>query len=128
LIEKHLILDSSVPSPDRLFAAEPKEMRAMVEEIRKVEQMLGTGIKEPVREEKAQRPLLRRCLMARRAILPGEVLSEEMISIKRPRPGQQGLPPSYFDQIIGLRVLRPIAVNEGITLEVFGPHMKTEER
>jgi sialic acid synthase SpsE len=66
--------------------------------------------------------------MARRAILPGEVLSEEMISIKRPRPGQKGLPPSYFDQIIGLRVLRPIAVNEDITLEVFGPDMKTEER
>lgn len=127
LIEKHFILDRSVPSPDRLFAAEPKEMKALVEEIRKVEKMLGSGIKEPVEEEKGQRSLLRRCLMARRAIQPGEVLTDEMISIKRPRPGQKGLPPSSFGQIVGMRVLRPVAANEGITLEVFGPEMKMEE-
>jgi sialic acid synthase SpsE len=119
LIEKHFILDSSIPGPDNVFAVEPKEMRSFVEEIRNVEKMFGTYVKQPTEEEKAQRNLFRRCLVARTTIKSGQTVNEEMIAIKRPRIGEYGLPPSFLEYIIGLGTNRDVAKNEVLSLDMF---------
>ena len=45
LIEKHFTLSNRLPGPDHEFAVEPGELRQMVQQIRQVEQALGSGDK-----------------------------------------------------------------------------------
>ena len=125
LVEKHFILDHSIPGPDtgpdNLFSVEPRELKMLVEEIRKVEKMLGSSVKQPTSDEIAKRNLYRRCLFAREAMTAGQVVKESSVAIKRPRLGEQGLPPWFFDYIIGLEVRCDVAVNEVFSLALFCP-------
>lgn len=117
LLEKHFTLDRSGPGPDDHFAADPAQLTQLVREVREIEQMLGSGVKAPVAQELQGRAIYRRCLMARRAIAAGEVLSEDAIGFKRPKGGVQGLPPSLLPHVIGLRAKRTIQRNEHIRFE-----------
>jgi N-acetylneuraminate synthase/N,N'-diacetyllegionaminate synthase len=117
LLEKHFTLDRSGPGPDDHFAVDPAQLARLVREVREIEQMLGSGIKAPDAQEERGRAVYRRCLMARRAIAAGEVLSEDAVGFKRPKGDVQGLPPSLLPHVIGLRAKRPIQRNEHIRFE-----------
>ena len=47
VIEKHFTVDRSLPGTDHLLSALPEEFKAMVEQVRRVEAMLGQGTKNP---------------------------------------------------------------------------------
>jgi N,N'-diacetyllegionaminate synthase len=98
MIEKHLTLDKSLPGPDHSSAANPEEFAVLTQNIRLTEAALGTGIKEPCAAEAANARNMRRSLVARRAIAPGESLTEEMISCKRPA---SGINPQQIDEVLG---------------------------
>ncbi|MBA7712028.1 N,N'-diacetyllegionaminic acid synthase [subsurface metagenome] len=60
IVEKHFTLDKNYPEgTDHIISATFEEFREMVERIRKVEIMLGDGIKQPSRGEKKIRDLAR---------------------------------------------------------------------
>ncbi len=61
VIEKHLTLDRSLPGPDHPFALEPREFRALVKAIRRVERVMGDGVK---RVQASEDPLDRRVAVA----------------------------------------------------------------
>lgn len=119
LIEKHLVLDKKIKLPDSAFALDPKEMILLVEQIRKVEKMLGSSIKEPVEEERGQRRFYRRCLVARKDMKAGDSIDEFSVVFKRPRKGERGLPPSYFDNMVGKQLLKDIEKNELFSFDHF---------
>jgi sialic acid synthase SpsE len=121
LIEKHLVLDKSVEGPDNEIACDLNEMKSLVQEIRNTEKMLGSYKKTPTEDEKVRRGQYRRCLMTRKGIKAGQVLTDELIVIKRPKSGQFGLPPAFFEYINGLRICRDIGGNEIITMDLFSP-------
>lgn len=50
VIEKHLTISRTQRGPDHYFALEPEEFRNMVNQIRNIEQALGTGCKESLTE------------------------------------------------------------------------------
>jgi N-acetylneuraminate synthase/N,N'-diacetyllegionaminate synthase len=101
VIEKHLTLDKSMPGPDHLASADPAEFAAMVQAIRKVESMLGDGIKQPQPIEANTRDVARRSLVVARALPQGHRLQARDLVLRRPGTG---IPPGALEQVVG-RVL-----------------------
>ena len=105
-VEKHYTLSREMTGPDHPFALEPNELKAMVDGIHSVRAALGHGRKEgPTPEEREEMFTLgRRSLIATRALPAGTVLTEDMITRKRPG---YGIPPKHLELVLG----RPLKVD-----------------
>jgi N,N'-diacetyllegionaminate synthase len=101
VIEKHFTLDRAMPGPDHGASLEPHELRAMVTGIRKVEQALGDGIKQPADSEADTRQVARRSIYLRRPARVGAVLREDDLIALRPAGG---IPPDQFDSVVGRKL------------------------
>ena len=113
VIEKHITLDQNLPGPDHKASLEPKEFAAMVRAIRNIEQALGDGIKRPTASEAANLQVVRKSLVASRAISIGELFSAANITAKRPGTG---ISPMRWDELIGRAATRAFAPDELIEL------------
>ena len=87
VIEKHFTLDRAMKGPDHFASIQPKELKQMVNELREVESILGSHIKEQTLSEKKNKDIVRKSLVAKRKIKKGEKLTEENITSKRPGVG-----------------------------------------
>ncbi|RYY92119.1 MAG: N-acetylneuraminate synthase, partial [Comamonadaceae bacterium] len=87
VIEKHLTLDKAMPGPDHRASADPAEFAAMVRGIRRVEAMLGDGIKQPHPVEANTRDVARRSIVSTRALSAGHVLTQADLALRRPGTG-----------------------------------------
>lgn len=90
VIEKHFTLDRGLPGPDHKASLEPRELTAMVRQLRNVTTALGSGIKEPDQAEIEMARLARRSWHATRDLKSGAVLAPGDVTLKRPATG---LPP-----------------------------------
>lgn len=116
MIEKHFTLDRSLPGPDHNFAMEPGPFADMVQGIREIESAIGDGVKSgPRPEEMEMAEKVRRSLHAARDIEPGEVITSEMLAIKRPG---HGLPPFLRPHVLGRIARRKIEADEWITWDM----------
>ncbi|OYY94504.1 MAG: N-acetylneuraminate synthase [Hydrogenophilales bacterium 28-61-23] len=113
VIEKHFTLDRNLPGPDHKASLEPDELKAMVSAIRNIEQALGDGIKRPSASEAKNRPIVRKSLVAAKAIRRGEIFSSENLTTKRPG---SGISPMRWDEVIGRAAGCDFATDELITL------------
>lgn len=109
IIEKHFTLDRSMEGPDHKASLEPEELAAMVRSIRNVERALGDGIKTVSVSERKNLGVVRKSIVARRAISKGEQLTEENITTKRPGTGIS--PMRWFD-VIGIPASRSYEKDE----------------
>ena len=98
VIEKHFTLDKTLPGPDHQASLEPQELKLMIESIRNIEKALGDGIKKPSKSETPNKTIVRKSIVAKKAIKKGEILNEENLTIKRPG---NGISPMRWDEIIG---------------------------
>jgi N-acetylneuraminate synthase len=98
VIEKHITLDNNLPGPDHRASLEPNEFKNMVSSIRSVQTALGNGQKVPAASEADTASVARKSLIAARDIPAGTVLTEDLITIKRPGTG---LPPSMMQYLLG---------------------------
>lgn len=116
MIEKHFTLDRGLRGPDHNFAMEPGPFAEMVRGIREIESALGDGQKNgPRPEEMEMAEKVRRSLHAARDIEEGEVLTPDMLVIKRPG---HGLAPFLRPHIVGRVARRKIEVDEWITWDM----------
>lgn len=111
MIEKHFTLDRTLPGPDHKASLKPGELKAMVEGIRQVERALGDGRKAPAPSEIKNIAVMRKCLVARRAIQAGEAFSEDNLAVKR--AGGALAPDRYWDWL-GRTATRAYAEDEAI--------------
>jgi N,N'-diacetyllegionaminate synthase len=109
VIEKHLTLDNSMEGPDHRASLEPDEFAAMVQGIRAIERALGDGIKRPTASERANLPIVRKSIVAARAIQAGEPFSAENITAKRPGTG---ISPMHWEALMGRTALRAYSPDE----------------
>ena len=98
VLEKHFTYDKNAEGPDHMLSADPTEMKGIVKGVRLFETMRGDGIKRPAESEKVSLTNNRKCVVMSKSIKKGERIEKEHIAIKRPG---YGIPPKYFDQIIG---------------------------
>ena len=108
VIEKHFTLDKTLPGPDQSTSASPAEFKRLVENIRKAEQIMGSGIKVPCDIEKQNAVGMRRSIVAKVNIPIGTVLEASMFAFKRPATG---ISPKYLEQLLGKTAQKNIIVD-----------------
>ena len=111
MIEKHFTLDRSLPGPDHKASLESGEFAALVAGVRQVEAALGTGLKLPSESELKNLPIVRRSLVARTTINPGDVFRDTNVCAKRPGTG---LSPMMYWQLLGRRATRRYEMDDMI--------------
>jgi len=99
-IEKHFTLSRADGGVDAAFSLEPDEMRALVIECERAWQALGNVSYGPTEKEKASLQF-RRSLYVIQDMKAGDVFTRE--NLRAIRPGF-GLPPKYFDSLLGKKV------------------------
>lgn len=87
MIEKHITLDKDMEGPDHRASMDPAEFREMVRQVRAIEMALGSGVKWPNPSEEKIKPLVRRRVVAARALPAGTRLSWDDLSFKRANRG-----------------------------------------
>jgi len=105
IIEKHITLDRTLPGPDHAASLEPVELKKMICAIRDVEKALGVPEKKLESCEVSNRRLVRKSIVAACDISKGSVLSETMLTQKRPGTG---IEPKYTQDLVGKRVKNTI--------------------
>lgn len=105
IIEKHFTIDKTLPGPDHKASSDPEEFLQLVQSIRNVEICLGDGNKRCMPSEENTRLVARKSLVASRYILAGEIITEDMIEIKRPG---NGILPKYYYDIVGKKAVKAI--------------------
>ncbi len=113
VVEKHFTLDRNLPGPDHKASLEPDELAELVGQVRRVEAMLGTGVKAVADAERSNIEVARKSIIAARAIAEGEVLTEENLTVKRPGGG---VSPLLWDSVIGRKAIRAFDPDELIEL------------
>ncbi len=103
VIEKHITLDRTLPGPDHRASSEPAEFAALAHDIRRIEAMLGDGIKAPRSDELDVRTVARRSVVLACSLPAGTVLQREHLHLRRPA---SGIPAADFDRVIGQRLRR----------------------
>jgi N-acetylneuraminate synthase len=98
MIEKHLTLDRTLPGPDHKASIEPDDFARMVAGIRAIEQALGSGAKEPLAAERANRAIARKSLVAARPIRAGAIIAVDDLTAMRPGTG---VSPMEFWRVVG---------------------------
>lgn len=113
VIEKHFILDSTIPSPDHAFSLDEHAFGTMVASVRQCEALLGKpGFAMDAYKEKNRR--FARSLYVSAPIKAGECLTTA--NIKSVRPGY-GLHPRHLPQVLGKRAARDLQKGERLRLE-----------
>lgn len=97
VIEKHFTLDKNLPGPDHKASLDPDELKHMVYDIRIIEKALGSSVKVPVESELEVRDVVRRSIVAKVEIPQGTLITEDLITFKRPGIG---IAPKNADNII----------------------------
>ena len=113
VIEKHFTINRKMKGPDHPFSLEPNELKQMVENIRKSEKSMGSGIKKPTKKEIKKEKLIRRGIVATKNLKKGEKITLSNISTKR--VGAGAILPKYYKKILGKKILFDIQNDEKIT-------------
>lgn len=104
IVEKHFCISREIENPDASFSMTPQEYKAMVRDIRTVEEAIG----EPaygVSPQEESSMVFRRSIFAVQDIAAGERLTPDNVRIIRPG---YGLKPKYYGDIIGMRTDRAL--------------------
>lgn len=116
LIEKHFTLDKNFEGPDHKASANPEELRKLVENVRRIENMLGNGKKIVTESEKKNKIVARKSIVASKNIKKGEELTIENITCKRPG---NGISPMEWYNVLGCKADKDFKEDELIILDGF---------
>lgn len=115
VIEKHFTLSRADKGPDSEFSIEPDELKRLCKDTHAAWQALGqVGYQRQSAEEGSK--VFRRSVYFVRDLPAGAVVGEG--DIRRIRPGM-GLPPKYFDSLIGRRLKSGVTRGTATSWELF---------
>lgn len=115
LIEKHLTVSRKLSGPDQHASFEPDEFKEYVKNIRLTQTVIGRKTKEPVDAEYEIRKIAFKSLVATREIRKGTVITEDMLTSKRPGTG---ILSKHREFIIGRKAVTDIKEDEIITWDM----------
>ncbi|TDK64135.1 acetylneuraminic acid synthetase [Bacillus salipaludis] len=98
IIEKHFTLDKTLEGNDHYHAMDPADIKIFKNNLKIYKEVLGQTYKEPLEAEKEAIKYARRSLVANTTIQKGTLITEEMLTWKRPGIG---ISPKDIDKVIG---------------------------
>ncbi len=114
IIEKHFTLDKSLPGNDHYHSMDPLDLQNLIVKIRFVQKISGKYHKQPLPCEMNSRTHARRSLIANQDISKGDIITDEMITFKRPGTG---IPPFMLDYVVGGTALEDLKEDDIITYD-----------
>ena len=107
VIEKHFTLDKMQKGPDHPSSIEPYELGELVKGTRAIFEARGSE-KKIYDEEKQIIAWARESVVTEMDIKAGEIISKEMVWVKRPGPGPNVVPAKNLKKVIGSKAVRDI--------------------
>ena len=111
IIEKHFTLDKTFDGPDHSASLSVNELELLVKKIREMEIILGSSEKHITKSEEENKIAARKSIVAKKNIKKGDILTEELLTVKRPL---DGVCASNWDNYIGIKASRNYKKNEPI--------------
>ena len=98
VIEKHFTLNKELKGPDHMASLAPDELKAMVREIRILQEVLGNEIKAPQSHEWQTRLAARQQLVAAQPIQSGQPFTPQNLGTSR---AEAGTSPIHYWDLLG---------------------------
>lgn len=114
IIEKHFTLDKNMKGPDHKASSTPQEFNSLVQDIRRIEMMIGTEDKILYEEEKQMREVSRKSIFLKNDVNKDQVIEENDLTLKRPGTG---LYSKFLSQVIGKRATTDLKEGEMVTFD-----------
>lgn len=119
MIEKHVTLDRKGGGPDDSFSLEEKDLQDLCSTTKTAWQALGKVNYQRTASEMGN-VKFRRSLYFVRPLKAGHKITED--DIRSVRPGY-GLPPKFFDKVVGSKVLKSVAKHTPVTEDTVNLNM-----
>lgn len=116
VVEKHFTLDKSLPGNDHYHAMSPEDAKKIVSGIEFIEKIRGSYDIKCLDSEKKSRQNARRSLVAACNIKKSEIITDNMLTFKRPGIG---IAPSDLANIVGKVALVDISEDTLISYGMF---------
>ena len=100
LVEKHFTLDKTLKGNDHYHAMDPEDAARILAAIDRMDMIRGRGELKCLKTEGAARSNARRSIVSAGHISAGELITESMLTFKRPGTG---ISPDKIDRVIGSR-------------------------
>ena len=131
MVEKHFTLDRNLPGADHSFAAEPQDLRDLVQAVHEADARLASGDLPPLDPVLAGHPEKRvepveaglrgfatRSIFTIREIKRGETFSRDNLRVLRPGELPQGLHPRHFEDVLEKKTAaRDLSAWHGLQLD-----------
>ena len=115
IYEKHITLDKNMPGPDHRMSLNKDELINTIKAIRNTELALGSSKKLVLESEIENRLKLRKSIVSKEKISKDDILTKEMVGIKRPG---HGISPEMINTIIGKKLKIDLGADEVITSDM----------
>jgi N,N'-diacetyllegionaminate synthase len=115
MIERHFRDPNNPPGPDDAHSLLKDEFAELISSIRLIESSYGSGEKIPTESEKHHLKTNRISIVAMEDIPANTIIKKEMIDIRRPG---YGIPPKFFDEIIGKKTKIDVPNEEPLKWEM----------
>jgi N-acetylneuraminate synthase len=106
IIEKHFTHDKSLPGNDHYHAMDVEDLKKFRRNVERLRSIVGDrSTREPIPTEEISRLNARRSIVLDATIPAGAVITEAMLTYKRPGTG---VSPVHWDSVIGRRAARTL--------------------
>jgi sialic acid synthase SpsE len=118
IIEKHFTDNPSQPGNDHYHAMTFEQLMKFRQTIEIKRTLKGAAThKHSIPGESIARTNARRSIVSTRRLLPGEVITAEMLTCKRPG---SGISPIHWDEVIGMTVVSEIEIDSPMKWHMIG--------
>jgi len=109
VIEKHFTHDKTLPGNDHYHAMDVNDLKRLVQQLKRIRALMGpSDHKAPIPSEDLARLNARRSIVLNQSVEPGTMLTEAMLTYKRPGTG---ISPLHWDEVIGRRARHALEVD-----------------
>ena len=115
-VEKHYTLDKTLKGNDHYHGMDPEDAKRILSGIDKINMLRGNGEIRCLDTELTARKNARRSIVSNVDIKAGTVVTENMLTFKRPGTG---ISPAKIDWVIGKTAVSDIAEDTILTEEMF---------
>lgn len=106
IIEKHFTLDKTLKGNDHYHAMDPKDAKNILDSIKWIETLSGSDSLDSLESESAARKNARRSIVLTKDVKAGEILTEDIVTFKRPGIG---ISPSDIKKVLGGKFSRDLS-------------------